>query len=96
MKKRIATIALLAGLIAAPGFVADAHAGRHCDRRSDARYDRYDRYDRYNRYDSGYDDYRYERVEPRYRYTRVYDDYAPRRGFAIPFPPAVFSFFFSR
>ena len=95
MKKRIATLALLAGLVAAPGFVADAHAGRHCDRRS---------HDRYDRYDSGYAgggyyDDRYERVEPRYRYAPVYDngyDYAPRRSFVIPFPPPVFSFFFGR
>lgn len=92
MKKRIATLALLAGLVAAPGFVADAHAGRNCDRRS------HDRYDRYDRYDSGYrggysDDYRYER--PRYHYVPAYGyEYAPRRAFVLPFPPPFLSFHF--
>ena len=92
MKKRIATLALLAGLVAAPGFVADAHAGRHCDRR-DGRYDRYDGGYRYGGY---YDDgYAYDRYEPRYRYARAYDyDYAPRRAFVLPFPPPFLSFHF--
>jgi hypothetical protein len=91
VKKRIATLALLVGLVAAPGFVADAHAGGRCHRRHD-----------HSRYDSGYryggyydDDYRYSRFEPRYRYASTYGyGYAPRASFVLPFPPPIFSFHF--